>query len=189
MKYTRIITYLIVFLLLIGSCLFAHSVYPEYEFYISIVASSSSIISVLVSIIEIIHVRNTTEAVSQSLDETKREINEFLSFSEINEMTRLIDEIEAYINDNHYESAWLKLKDFKGQLDKQSAYIEKTHQSSDFPKKLKMQKVHLSMDIRNLFKKINDTSTPLEKNVIIDHLDSTKECLNELSGRLKVERI
>lgn len=166
-----------------------HRAHSEYEFYISIVASSSSIIGILVSIIEIIHVRNTTETVSQSLEETKREINEFLSFSEINEMTRLIDEIEAYVNDNHYESAWLKLKDFKGQLDKQSAYIEKIYQFSDYPKKIRTQKVHLSMDIQNLFKKINDTSTPLEKNVIIDHLDNTKECLNELSGRLKVERI
>lgn len=189
MKHTRIFFYLFVFLVLIGSCLYVHRVHSEYEYYISIIASSSSIISVLVSLIEIIHVRDTTEAVSQSLEETKRDINEFLSFSEINEMTRLIDEIEAYVNDDHYESAWLKLKDFKGQLDKQSAYIEKIYKFSDYPKKIRMQKIHLSMDIQNLFRKIDDASTPLEKNVIINHLDSIKECLNELSGRLKVERI
>lgn len=168
---------------------YLHHCHKDWEPYISIFATASSIVSVLIAIVEVLQLRNTTEAVGQSLEETKREINEFLSFSEINEMTRLIDEIEAYVNDDHYESAWLKLKEFKGVLDKQSVYIQHTYQETDYPKKMRNFKVNLSIDINNLFQKVSDKDTPLDKRIIIRNLDSTKECLNEMSGQLKAKRI
>ena len=114
----RIIVYSVLLVILLLICIGVYQYHKEYEPYITIIASVSSIVGVLISIIEIFNVRKTTEAVSQSLEETKKEINDFLYFSEINEMTRLIDEIEAFLNDDHFESAWLKLKELKSNLDK-----------------------------------------------------------------------
>lgn len=126
---------------------------------------------------------------SQSLEETKREINDFLSFSEMNEMTRLIDEIKAYVNNNHFESAWLKMKELKANLDKQTDYISKAYKEFDYPKRLSNQKIRLTMDIKNIFNNISDKSTPLDKSVVIAHLDNTKEFLHEMSGTLKSHKI
>lgn len=185
----RIIVYSCLLVVLLLICIYLYQCHKEYEPYITLFASVSSIVGVLISIIEVLNVRKTTEAVSQSLEDTKREINEFLSFSEMNEMTRLIDEIEAYVNDDHFESAWLKMKDMKANLDKQTDYISKAYKEYDYPKRLSNQKIHLTMDIKNIFNNISDKSTPLDKSVVIEHLDKIKECLHEMSGTLKSHKI
>lgn len=189
MKHLRAIIYSILLLIIFGAIVYLHNYHRDWEQKVAIFATASSIVSVFIAIFEVLKLRNTTEAVSQSLKETKREINEFLSFSEINEMTRLIDEIEAYVNDNHYESAWLKLKEFKGILDKQTVYILNTYKGTDYPKKIGTNKIRISMDIKNLFQKVNDKDIPIEKEIIIANLDNTKECLHEMSGQLKAKRI
>lgn len=185
----RTTIYCILLLILTGICIYINSCHKDYEHYITIFATASSIIGVIISIFEVLNVRKTTEAVSVSLNETKKEINDFLNFSEINEMTRLIDEIEAYINNNHVESAWLKLKELKGNLDKQSEYINKICLNSDYPSRLKNHRIHLGMDIRNIYTTINNHSIPFDSSVVIKHLDETKECLHEMSGTIKTKRI
>lgn len=187
----RIIVYSVLLVVLLLICIYVYRCHNEYEPYITLIASVSSIIGVLISIIEVLNVRKTTEAVSQSLEETKNEINDFLSFSDMNEMTRLIDEVEAYVNDDHLESAWLKMKELKANLDKQTDYIRKAYKEYDYPKRLGAQKIHLTWDIKNIFDNISDKSqsTPLDKSVVIEHLDKTKECLHEMSGTLKSNKI
>lgn len=185
----RIIGYSVLLVVLLLICIYVYRCHNEYEPYITLFASVSSIVGVLISIIEVLNVRKTTEAVSQSLEETKKEINDFLSFSDMNEMTRLIDEIEAYLNDDHFESAWLKLKELKAILDKQTAFIKKAYKEYDYPKRLSNQKTRLTMDIKNIFNNIRDKSTPLDKSVVIEHLDNIKECLHEMSGTLKSNKL
>lgn len=185
----RIIVYSVLLVILLLICIGLYHYHKEYEPYITIIASVSSIVGVLISIIEILNVSKTTEAVSQSLEDTKKEISEFLSFSDINEMTRLIDEIEAYVNDDHFESAWLKLKELKASLDKQSTFINKTYKAYDYPKHLSKHKIRLTMDIKNIYNNVTDQSTPLDKSVVIEHLENTKECLHEMSGTLKSHKI
>lgn len=185
----RIIVYSVLLVILLLICIGVYQYHNEYEPYITIIASVSSIVGVLISIIEIFNVRKTTEAVSQSLEETKKEINDFLYFSEINEMTRLIDEIEAYLNEDHFESAWLKLKELKSNLDKQTEYIRKAYKEYDYPKRIVTHKTRLTMDIKNIFNNLSNKSIPLNKSVVIEHLDNIKECLHEMSGTLKSIKI
>lgn len=185
----RIIVYSIFLVVLLLICIHVYHYHKEYEPYITIFASVSSIVGVLISIIEVLNVRKTTEAVSLSLEETKKEINDFLYFSEINEMTRLIDEIEAFLNDDHFESAWLKLKELKSNLDKQTDYISKAYKEYDYPKRINNHKTHLTMDINNIFNNIGNNSIPLNKSVVIEHLDKIKECLHEMSGTIKSNKI
>ena len=188
MKY-RIVFYCCLLVVLPLLCIQVYQSHRDYEPYITLFASVSSIVGVLISIVEVLNVSKTTEAVSQSLEDTKKEISEFLSFSDINEMTRLIDEIEAYVNDDHFESAWLKLKELKASLDKQSTFINKTYKAYDYPKHLSKHKIRLTMDIKNIYNNVTDQSTPLDKSVVIEHLENTKECLHEMSGTLKSHKI
>ena len=93
------------------------------------------------------------------------------------------------MNDDHFESAWLKLKELKSNLDKQTDYISKAYKEYDYPKRINNHKTHLTMDINNICNNIGNNSIPLNKSVVIEHLDKIKECLHEMSGTIKSNKI
>ena len=120
----KVVFYIASLFALIVICLILHQTYEDTDFYVSIIASAASVVGLVISVVEIVGVKSKTNAVEKSLRQARTSIGNFLTFSEMKQMSVKIDEIEAYLRSRKNESALIKMKDLKDYLCEANIYIK-----------------------------------------------------------------
>ena len=187
----KIILYVAFFIVLIAICLILHQTNEETDLYISIVASAASVVGVAISVMEIVGVKSKTEAVENSLKQARTNIGNFLTFSEMKQMSVKIDEIEAYLRSHRNESALIKLKDLKDYLCETHTYINSKVSQIDSTfsdSELRQVIFNLCLDVRTLHNVVNG-SEQINYDIMFKNLENAKDALGRISGIIKSSKI
>lgn len=184
-KMSKVILYILI-LIIVGVCLY---VVPEkYKEEVAIIASAASIVGVVISICEVVGLKTKTEVVTQSLNKARSDIEKFLTFSEFNELSKQIDEIEAYLRNNSLELVLIKQKELKDKLCVLRGYLKRTSLENDFEQKLNLYIKSIGIDVQTIHNAITQSS-PIDSSVVNKNLEFIKELLNEMSGLIKSDKI
>lgn len=155
---------------------------------ISSAASAFSIVGVVITLFEIIGVKSKTKAVRDSLANMSKELRCFYSYSKINEMARMIDEIESYLRNNSMESCYITLKELKAKLVVMNENWKKEDNNQEFIQKMRVCIYDLGMDIKSLYSSLKQVS-PLDDMLMNTHLENIKELLNKKAGQIKSDKL
>lgn len=187
----KIIFYVTSFIVLTVICLILHQTNENADIYVAIIASVASVVGVAISVMEIVGVKSKTEAVEDALRQAHVSIGNFLTFSEMKQMSVKIDEIEAYLRSHKNELALIKMKDLKDYLCEARTYIKSSiHQMDDtcFDDELQNVIFNLGMDVHTLQKVVN-SSDLINDDIVFKNLENTKDILGHISGIIKSSKI
>ncbi len=182
---TRVGVYIVVLLAAVVGCILLDA---DYGKWLTAGASAFSIVGVGISLFEIVGVKSKTKAVEESLLEMRKEINSFYSYSEINEMARMIDGIEIYLRNNNLDGCHVMMKDLKTKLIVQSENWKRNADDEELVRKMKNCLIDLGVDIKSIYSALTKDS-PLDDEIVVGHLENIKEKLNEKAGQIKSEKL
>lgn len=181
----RICVYLFVLLVAVVGCILLDA---DYGKWLTAGASAFSIVGVVISLFEIVGVKSKTRAVGESLSAMRKEINSFYSYSEINEMARMIDGIESYLRNNNLDGCHVMMKDLKSKLIVQSENWKRNADDKELVRKMKNCLIDLGVDIKSVYSSLTRGSA-LDDEIVMTHLEDIKEQLNEKAGQIKSEKL
>lgn len=179
----RVFKYIFICLIIMIICVFTSD---SFNCFVTLAASAASITGVIISLHEIVGMKTKTEAVNESIKDARDSISRFLTYSEINSLSGLIDEIEAYLHSDGHESALIKMKELKDMMCSISGYNKNSQEDSEQSFEVIIQKI--GMDVHSLHCSISE-KTSLNKSVMYNNLEKAKELLNKLSGEIKSSEV
>lgn len=154
--------------------------------FVLVFSSAASIIGVVISIFEIVGVKSKTEAINESVKKAKNEISKYVNYSDINQMIHIIDEIEAHLHADKYESALLKMKELKDNAFEYQGYINE-HQNKEINLvNLKEIIVKIGQDVNTLHIYVDDAGT-IDKDKMFQNLEDIKDFFSKESGKIKAK--
>lgn len=151
-----------------------------------VLSSAASIIGVVISIFEIVGVKSKTKAIDESVKNAKNEISKYVKYSDVNQMINIIDEIEAHLHADKYESALLKMKELKDNAFEYQGYINGHRQNGIEFINLKDTIVKIGQDVQTLHIFV-DNAGKLDKEEMFRNLEKIKEVLSKESGKIKAK--
>lgn len=154
--------------------------------FVLVLTSTASIIGVVISIIELVGVKSKAEAINESVAKTKEEISKYVNYADVKGMTNIIDEIEAHLHADKYESALLKMKELKDKVSEYHGYIK--NRKDKEVNLIELTKIiqKIGIDVNTLHNNIDENGV-VDKETIFMNLENTKDVLSKVSGQLKAK--
>lgn len=152
--------------------------------YISGVGSVASIYAIIIALLELKSVKQSTEEIRKAVAAKTKEISSFLTYAEIEKRKEMCNSIYNSINGCQYEAAAMKLDDIRILL------IEMRENRSGRIDKGAMNKLisdigNDSVNLRNCWM----TKEELDSKIIFKHINSVSNVLSNLSANIKSEQL
>ncbi|MDE6702694.1 MAG: hypothetical protein K2K00_03350 [Muribaculaceae bacterium] len=150
-----------------------------------------SLAGVVIAIVQVSQVAEITAATNKAVKENRREIKNFLSFSDMAHLTEQIKNAQNYIRTNDYHPAIVLIQTIKDNLIKATPEFNNLISSIDIPEII----TNISIDIRNLVehniyvKQDSPRQNELNPAEIHEHLEIAREAVVKIESQLKQNKI
>ncbi len=106
-----------IILILIGILLFGISQkHSQWNNGLQLIGSISSALGLIFAIIQIIHIRRTSETTAAIVESTLSDVNNYFSYADLSKCEKLIDDIESIARQKSGHALAIKLKELKDNL-------------------------------------------------------------------------
>ncbi len=150
---------------------------------VSIIGSVASVFGLIVAIIQIASIKKISEITSQAVQETKAKLVDKLSIADISKAEKLAREIQMFLRDEKYESAYLRLTDLKSSLLQFQASVS----IKDYlqPKKYNKLVEQIQIDIVNLSDLLRGVPKDVDFSQVNNHLEQLVTVLSQFENAVK----
>lgn len=143
-------------------------------------------IALVIAILEIIVIKNVTDEINKSVEETKAKFASILSLSDISRSTKTIEEIQSYLGNDKVEMAYLRLKDLRKVIIE--SQIRTLFNLLDDQKKIDICCAKVYSDIDDLHSKIYHGKT-IDTNAVSKNLEKLSLTFTTLEEIIKKKSI
>ena len=179
----RNLIFLAIFIVSIVISLLLHKKYSGFCDYLSIIGSIASVLGIIYTLYEIFKIKSTAEAINVAIDNNTNSLSQYTTFKDINVLSTIIDEIEAYARQNKIEPTLIKLKYLKDEIGILKEFLEKSDSNLQPIKISSTQMSKLNMFITQLSGILNPTEVNWSE--LIEILEKIKDQLNKAVGAMK----
>ncbi len=179
MKYWHIIILLIAFALMVSIIRGDANSTPID--YISGLGSVASIYAIIIALVEIRTVKKTTRETKKAVEKKLDEINNFLSYAEVEKHLEKCTSIAPYLQGEQYEAAALRLEELKKillEIKNNKAFTEK----SDY--EITQMVMRIGSDVKSMRRKWTEQEE-IDLGTVYDHVNEVSTFLQEISTKLK----